>query len=99
MLGKTKFNNLLQCLITLKEKLDNEVKMTKYTESIKKIQNHKVDLFTKFIGLDKHSLECEFVFLYNHLYFDMKKLQFDSVITKNQSIKMFDLFPKNAKIH
>jgi hypothetical protein len=29
----------------------------------------------------------------------MKNLQLHSIITKNQNIKIFDLFPKKARIH
>jgi len=98
-MGKTRFNELLECAITLKETIDTEGKKIKYTEMVKRTQNNKVDLFTKFIGLDRNPLPCEFVLLYNQLSYDMKQLQFISVITKHQSLKLFDIFPKKARIH
>lgn len=62
-LGKTRFNEICEGIITLKEELGDDVKMLSRTERIKRVKNHKIDLFSKFIGLDRNPLGCDIVLL------------------------------------
>jgi hypothetical protein len=98
-LGKIRFNEICEGLITLKEELGEDNKMISRTECIKKVKNNKVDLFSKFIGLDKRPLGCDIVLLYLDMLASMKDKQFISVVTKNQSVRLLDLFPVKERIH
>lgn len=54
-MGVIRFNELAECILTLKEDSDNN--LTK----IKEIKNNKIDLFSKFIGIDKYPLGSDYV--------------------------------------
>jgi len=74
-LGKTRFNEILESIITLKEDISDDIKTLSRTERITKVKNNKIDLFSKFIGLDRNMLSCEIVLLYLDLLNKMKEKQ------------------------
>jgi len=50
------------------------------------------------MNIDDNNLSLDHVYLYLTMLNNMKELQLLSIVTKNQSIKMNDLFNRNAII-
>jgi len=56
-----RFNSMCQSILTLKE-LIKEGDVFK-PEIVTQVRNNKIDLFSKFIGLDKFPLDNDFIYL------------------------------------